>query len=195
MSTTGIGVPPTPAATGKARSIVGERLRAQGKRGAVFGPRRLEKLVGEGKSHQEIADLVFEETGQRVTRAAVTMALKRAGISARPYRYEDWIPWRVRTAHERDYTLAMLRAHARRQRGLQSSPVLEQKLDSWLHKLETKEWPAEMLAKWNLPPDTRGAVVIYRPGSEDGFFLVPRRRTDRFPIRHPDDDEGFHDNG
>jgi hypothetical protein len=120
-------------------------------------------------THQDIADEVFRRTGEKVTRGAVTMALRRAGITGTVRRYTDLIPWRVKTIHEHSYHLAMLRFEARRRRDLGLTKEQERRLDGWLARLS-----AEQL------------VVLYEPTSPDGFYLVPRADTDADTIRQPE---------
>ena len=129
--------------------------------GVVPPPAELKKLRDLGMTHREIADRVFEETGFHVTRNAVTMALRRAGISAPVRRYDTEIPWKVSKRHERHYALAMLRALARRRLGLELSDEVSKRLDSWLANLSDRQW-----------------VVTYVPDSERGFYYTRRRKTD-----------------
>lgn len=129
--------------------------------GVVPPPAELKKLRDQGMTQQQIADRVFEETGHRITRNAVTMALKRAGISGGVRRYDFEIPWKVSARHERHYALAMLRALARRRLGLPLSAEVDKRLDSWLETLDREQW-----------------VVGYVADSEKGFYYVPRLKTD-----------------
>ena len=142
------------------KSIAGERTGGS-KYGVLPGPAELEKMRGRGMTQKEIAEEVEKNTGFRVTRNAVTMALKRAGLSGEVHRYTDLIPWRVRDRHARHYALAMLRAEARQRRGLPMSDVLAGRLDSWKRRL-----------------NSYGLVVMYEPESEAGFYLVPRQDGD-----------------
>jgi len=95
----------------------------------------LRRMIEHGLTDQEIADLVFEQSGQKVTRSAVTMAAARYGLNARRPRYDELLPWRVKTKHLRSWDARMLRAEARRRRGGALSEVDEKKLDSWLAHL------------------------------------------------------------
>ncbi len=134
-------------------------------------PAELKKLRDMGRTHREIAEMVYEKTGYRVTRNAVTMALKRADLGTPVRRYTDEIPWRVRQAHERHYALAMLRLLARRRRGLGMNDDSEARLDSWLSKMEHRQW-----------------VVDYDPESEHGFRYRSRLPSDKDVIRRPQAD-------
>ena len=134
----------------------------------------LRRMRRQGMTQQQIADEVFERTGYRVTRNAVTMALARAGLSGDVRRYDDLIPWKVRETHQAHYSLAMLRLEARRRRGLELTPASEKRLDSWLHRLETgtEEVPGPL-------------VVTYVYDSPEGFYHVPRTKKDKDIIRRP----------
>lgn len=107
-------------------------------------------------THREIAEEVARRTGYEVTREAVSMALKRAGLQGNVRRYDDLIPWRVKDAHARHYALTMLRAEARRRRGLDMSEDLAHRLESWKQRLHSEQ-----------------LVVYYEPESPDGFYYIP----------------------
>lgn len=177
MSTiTGKGDLPSPA---ELRS----RRAKTSKYDVIPGPKELKKYLDLGMTQQQIADLVYEQTGHRVTRAAVGMALHRAGLTRGKERYEAEVPWRVRREHESEYALAMLRVYARRQRDKPITPGMAARLDAWLERLES----------WEFPDGTRGAVVVYRPRSARGFYYVPRRPSDVGIVRGPDRDRGYQD--
>jgi len=129
----------------------------------------LRRLVGAGKTHQQIADIVFERTGQRVTRGAVSAAISRANLSSHASRYKDHLPWRVRVEHSKHYAARMLRLLGRRDGGEQLNEDDELRLDSWLAKIQQKK-----------------VVVAYAPDTEEGFFYVPKPRGHRqkVPILH-----------
>lgn len=115
----------------------------------------------EGLTHQQMADRVYSQTGKVVTRGAISAALSRAGETHR-VRYDDTIPWdRIKIEHNQEYPLVMLRLLARRERSLPIAPDQEERLDSWLERLDRED-----------------AVVMYEPRSEAGFYYVPRKRED-----------------
>lgn len=118
-------------------------------------PTELRRLVAAGKTHSEIADLVYERTGQRVTRGAVSSAISRAGLSATANRYKTHLPWRVRIEHSKHYAARMLRLLGRRDAGEELAEADEQRLDAWLTRLKDE-----------------GAVVAYAPDTDEGFFYV-----------------------
>lgn len=117
----------------------------------------LRRLVAAGRTHSEIADLVYERTGQRVTRGAVSTAISRAGLSSPANRYKDQLPWRVRSEHSWHYAARMLRHLGRREQGEQLNDQDEKRLDAWLAKLKKER-----------------VVVAYAPETEEGFFYVGR---------------------
>lgn len=116
---------------------------------------RLRSLVEQGMTHQEIADLVSRETGYPVSRSSVSAALHRAGNSQRAKKYTDELPWTVKEEHQTHYAARMLRLLGRRRKKIANSAEQDARLDSWLNQL------AEA-----------GAVVVYVPDTEDGFFYV-----------------------
>jgi DNA-binding transcriptional MerR regulator len=132
----------------------------------------MRRLLEAGMTHKEIAEWVYEQTGEPVARVSVTRAVERYGLQGEITRYDDLIPWRVRTEHAHDYAARMLRMEARRRRGKKLAPEWEAKLDSWLQQLEEKH-----------------AVVTYVPDSPNGFYYVPREEGDEDIIRKPEAEE------
>lgn len=119
------------------------------------------KWRDEGLTHQQIADRVYEREGIKVTRSAVSVALHRAGETHK-IRYADEVPWeRIKSVHNQEYPLTMLRTLGRRNRGLPISKIQDERLDSWLNRLDEED-----------------AVVHYEPRSERGFYYVPRLPED-----------------
>lgn len=108
-------------------------------------------------THQQIADRVFRETGQSVSRSSVSAALSRAGISANQARYREELPWRVKVEHITEYPARMLRTLGRRRSGQPLSATEERRLDSWLKQLEDDH-----------------AVVGYDPDSRFGFYYIEK---------------------
>ena len=123
----------------------------------------LQRWVDAGMTHQEMAEEIERQTGEPITRSAVSQALQRENISPQVEapRYSEEIPWRVLTAHLYAYPVRMLRLLGRRRRNGQLSPREMSKLDSWLAKLEAD----------NL-------VVAYDPDTVEGFFYVDREPGD-----------------
>lgn len=115
----------------------------------------LRRLIDDGLTHGEIADHVFQTTGQRVTRGAVSSAISRAGLSQPASRYKDQLPWRVRIEHSKHYAARMLRLLGRRENGEVLHPQDAARLDAWLERLEADN-----------------AVVAYIPETDDGFHYM-----------------------
>lgn len=128
----------------------------------------LERYLDEGMTHKEIAEKVSKETGHKVSRSTVSVAISRAGLSDR-VRYDDVIPWeRIKVEHNTEYPLQMLRLLARTERGLPVSVDQRERLERWMERL-----------------DEENAVVHYEPRSEQGFWYVPREKGDKGYIRTP----------
>lgn len=112
-------------------------------------------MVDRGMTHQQIAEEVSRRTGYPVSRSSVSAALFRAGQVNNAKRYVEEIPWTVREEHQTHYAARMLRLLGRRRAGITNSAESDARLDSWLRQLERS-----------------GAVVVYFPDTEDGFFYV-----------------------
>lgn len=114
------------------------------------------RWVGQGMTHQQIADKVSAMENVTVKRATVSAALSRAGLAASQARYADQIPWRVAPEHAMEYPARMLRLLGRRSLWNDLSDRDARRLDSWLNQLEEL-----------------GAVVAYSP--DRGFLYVAKR--------------------
>ena len=148
-------------------SLQGARSKAYG---VVPAASTLERWVKEGRTRAWMVEEIYRRTGQRVSRQAISNALRRAGLSRGNRRYEDVIPWRVEMAHQSKYILQLLRMYARRQAGLPLSDVQNSKLDKFLAELKNLK-----------------AVVTYEASSDEGFWLVDREKRDgKGIIRRPD---------
>jgi hypothetical protein len=128
-------------------------------------------IEDEGLTHQECADRVYSQTGQRVGRSAISVACHRYGLSANGMRYRDYTPWKVSAYHMRIYPLRMLRLLGRRNtKGADSLSAAEtQSLDAWLRTLAEKD-----------------AIVGYDPDTDEGCFLISSQYKDHdgpAPIR------------
>ena len=135
---------------------------------------KLQELVDLGMTHAEIADKVSADTGIPIARSTISAALSRAGLTDR-VRYDEVIPWSpIKVEHNMHYALVCLRLLARRQNGDPLDDDKNDRLDSWLAKLETNN-----------------AVVSYYAPSADGFHYVPREDVDDMDawttMRTPDD--------
>lgn len=112
-------------------------------------------MVARGMTHAEIAEEVSRRTGYKVSRSSVSAALFRAGEAQVAKKYPEEIPWTVKEGHQTHYAARMLRLLGRRRKGIANSAESDARLDSWLRQLEKS-----------------GAVVVYFPDTEDGFFYV-----------------------
>lgn len=120
---------------------------------------------------REIAERIFDATGEKVTPSAISAQLSRAGLSMEQTRYKELIPWRVLMAHQKHYHVRMLRLEARRRAGNMLDASQVRRLDGWIAELKEKN-----------------AVIHYNPNKEPGFHAVPARPgIDTDLIRVPDD--------
>lgn len=114
--------------------------------------------VDQGLTRNEIVELYTKETGQTITAPAISVAVRRFNLPKRGNRHEALIPWRVLVQHQDANQVKLLRAAGRRRAGLKNAPEIEQRLDSWLAKLEEAGRP----------------VVAYYPDTEEGFTYHER---------------------
>lgn len=130
----------------------------------------LQRWTSEGMTHQAMADRIFEETGEPVTRAAVTLAMMQYGLSQPRPRYKETLPWRVSMDHIKSYPARMLRLLGRRRQGLEMSEKESQTLDAWLEGLAVDK-----------------VIVAYDPEDAMGFHYIDQRHRDHkdktLPIR------------
>lgn len=129
----------------------------------------LRRWVEEGLTHDEITVRVYEETGQKVARSTVSVALHRAGLTAVGHRYASEIPWQVPTRFAAQYPVRMLRLLGRVRAGDTDIPDAEmRRFDKW------RQWVE----------DENVAVAF---NDEIGFFYVradqPGDWPDGIPIR------------
>lgn len=127
------------------------------------GLAELKAYVSRGLTQKQIAEAWEKETGVRVARSTIGMAMARYGLEpSRPRpRYEDTLPWKVSNAHRMHNDARMLRLEGRRRRG--------EKLTD-----REKRW----LTQWRQRLTEADAVIVYDADTEEGFFWVARRETD-----------------
>jgi len=99
----------------------------------------LQRYVDEGLTHQQIADRITADTGVKVGRSAISVALHRAGLASEAVRYRDHLPWRVHTDHSRAYPARMLRLLGRRDAGNPMTDVDSTLLSNWLSMLSREQ--------------------------------------------------------
>lgn len=110
------------------------------------------------------------ESGMRVSRSAIAMAMSRWDVpSAKPRpRYEDMLPWHVKAEHRLNAQARLLRLEGRRRKG---GHLTSRELN-WL-----TTWREELAAA--------NAVIVYDPDTSEGFFWVVREPMDDDVIRRP----------
>ena len=129
---------------------------------------KLLQMVQAGMTHAEIADAVSNDTGYPVSRAAVSVALSRAGLTEEKRRYAEEIPWRLHGKDLKHYAIRMLRLLGKRRAGEELTPDENVRLTNWMDKLAEAD-----------------AVVAYCADSVPRIIYVPREDTDPkdIPIR------------
>lgn len=120
----------------------------------------LKKLLEKGLTHQQIAD------AYGVTQQAVSGHVRLNNLAPAPPRYPAAVPWFVKAEHRGQYALRMLRLYGKRESG---KPL--------------KPGQAAMLERYEKRLAGLNDVVDY---AEDiGFYLTPRRKTDKGLIHEP----------
>lgn len=116
---------------------------------------QLGRYLAEGLTQQQIVDAWEADSGVRVSRSTIAMAIDRYNLRSahsRP-RYFEMIPWEVKTEHAHHNDARMLRLEARRRQG---------------GNLTEKE--ARILTAWRVLLDERNAVILYDPQTEQGWW-------------------------
>lgn len=129
----------------------------------------LVRLRDEGYTHEAIANWVYDNTGQRVTRTAISAAFQRHGLSKEGNRYKDAIPWRVKVLHAKAYPVRMLRLMGRQIQGGELNSVEESSLERWLESMKENS-----------------TIVGYDPESDLGFYYIDKKFKDNkspYPVR------------
>lgn len=131
---------------------------------------QLRKYLAAGLTQKQIVEQYEKDTGIKVSRSAIGMAISRYGLkSSRPRdRYMDMIPWQLSPAHQDHPDARLLRFEARRRRGLDLNDRELTWLSGWLKKLDDEQ-----------------AVIVYRPETTEGFWWVERTDDDDDLIRRP----------
>lgn len=114
----------------------------------------IRKLLDGGMTQAQAAEYLSKQTGHKITRSAISVALTRAGLTEPNPRYEEEIPWKVGQAHLRAYPARMLRLLGRANAGGRLTQEENGRLTSWLDNLAKEQ-----------------AVVAYSPTA--GFLYVP----------------------
>lgn len=133
---------------------------------------QMRRYLEQGLSQAGIVEQYERDTGIRVSRSAIAMAIGRYELkSSRPRpRYMETVPWKVEPVHRDHNDARMLRLEGRRRSGGSLSAKELRILEGWLDLLRE-----------------RNAVITYEPKSKKGFFWVPREEHDDDIVRRPDE--------
>ena len=130
----------------------------------------IERWIDEGLTHQQMADRLLAETGNKVTRMAISAAIQRYGLAGEGNRYEDTVPWRIQPSHATAQPLRMLRFMGRRRQGNSLNDAESKQLDAWMKRLTEMD-----------------VIVAYDPDDDLGFHYIDARFRDHddatLPIR------------
>ena len=129
--------------------------------------------LAEGLTHQQMADRVYEQTGRRVTRAAITVALMGYGLTSTKPRYKETVPWRVKVEHAKTYPIRMLRLLGKRRAGAELTEEENRLLDTWIDHLIVEN----LIVAYD-PDDDMGVIYVdagYRDHEDDGIPI--RKKT------------------
>lgn len=132
-----------------------------------------QQWLAEGLTHQQMADRVYEQTGRRITRAAITVALMSYGLTSTKPRYKETIPWRVKVEHAKTYPIRMLRLLGKRRAGVELSEEEDRLLDTWIDHLIVEN----LIVAYD-PDDDMGVIYVdagYRDHEDDGIPI--RKKT------------------
>lgn len=123
----------------------------------------MKKYLERGLTQHQIVDEWEKDSGYRVSRSTIGMAIARYDLeSARPRRrYEQMLPWTVHQRHVMAYDARMLRLEGRRREGLPISQQDLTRLQGWIEALRDSD-----------------AVIHYEPERVEGFVWVRRRPED-----------------
>lgn len=134
----------------------------------------------QGLTHQQIADRWERETNVHVARSSITRAAIRYGLTTETMnRYQEYVPWKVRSPHAMAYPLRMLRLMGRKAQQGELSANDEKSLASWLRQLDEDQ---KIVA---YDPEDPGQGVYYidvQYKDHDGPAPI-RRKTFKAPRR------------
>lgn len=158
----------------RCRSVVGAAIRLRRENvmpaSKIVNEQEVVRWFEEGKTYAEMVQLYLDKYNIETVPSMWGNFRRRRGLERRITRDDDLIPWHVQREHRWDYPILMLRKEARRRAGL---PLSEDDL----HAVEA----------WKRNLERRNVVVHYEPDTDEGWFLVPRRRgVDTDLIRVPE---------
>lgn len=137
----------------------------------------MRQWVREGKTNAEIVRLLAEREGVSVSRQAISVWKRRAGVEMKDQPAKG-MPWKVKEEHRQLEAARAIRNFNRVRRG-DTLPEREQRrLDKAIESL------AEIASEqgWK-----HGAVFHYEPDTDSGWFVVARRPgVDKGIVREPD---------
>jgi hypothetical protein len=123
----------------------------------------------EGFTFKAMTEEHEHKYGRKPSVAAFQSVIRRRDLPPRALKGTPLIPWDVKPDHQGRWIHTQLRNEARRRAGLPLS-----------------ESSASELERWKIAMEEADAVVDYRPDSERGYFLTPRRKgVDKDLIREP----------
>lgn len=134
------------------------------------GKTELRRYLDKRLTQAQIAEQWEKDTGIKVSRTTIAMAIARYGLQStkpRP-RYEDTLPWHVLDEHKNHNDARMLRLEGRRRHGNALTGNELRWLTQWRELLEERE-----------------AVIVYDPDTVQGFWWVSRTPEDDDIIRRP----------
>jgi len=138
--------------------------------GKILPDGLIARLMREGKTDGDIVRYLAEHEHITVTRQAISAWRKRRGDDMRP-RPPKAMPWKLRPEHRQTEPARIIRNHARLERG---DTIPEGDMDRYRRAIARLE--------------ETGTVFHYDPDTEQGWFLVPRRKgVDKGIVREPDD--------
>lgn len=125
----------------------------------VPGKGELKRYLNSGMTQAQIVEAWADDSGERVSRSAIAMAIARFGLKSAHQRpeYRDLLPWTVAEEHRHHIDARMLRLEGRRRAGGELSEGELRWLTNWKNELERVN-----------------AVVHYERDTDEGFFWVPR---------------------
>lgn len=123
---------------------------------------QMRSYLSKGMTQKEIAEAWEAESGIKVSRSAIAMAIERYNLkSSRPRpTYDDLLPWTVAAEHRAHIDARMLRLEGRLR--MHGEKALNEAEHRWL-------------AQWKADLERLGAVVHYERDTEEGFFWIPRQ--------------------
>lgn len=130
---------------------------------------QLQDYLSRKLTQQQMVDAYFAETGIKVSRSAIAMAMHRTGLANTAHvRHDDLLPWTLRPEHRYQRDARYLRSESRRRRGEAVSAAELRRLQAWKTEL-----------------DSRNAVIHYDPDSPGGWWWIERTPYDMDLVRHP----------